>query len=295
VIALLSYFLSIPPVITWIVFGTVMVLTGIPHGAADYVVYLAEGSREPVSERRRRFFSVYLLMMAAYALLWWLFPVLCLLLFIGISAYHFGQSQLYYIRLEEHHWLKIIIYLLWGSLVLLAMLYFNRAETAAVVSTLPGITAGDLVIPGNFLPYLLSGGLLIFAGLALYLNRTNRLSGYFCLVELLTLAALCLVFHSATLLLSFAVYFGGWHSWQAMMLEWRQLNIHSDRRPFIRFLRMTWAYNLISLAGIALILLLGWHFQQYIEPLMVFFIVISVLTMPHMYFVDRLYQKYSGA
>jgi len=110
------------------VFILLMVLTGIPHGATDHVVHQyvsGEGNENDNTARKEkgyrqygRFLLVYLGIIAAYSLLWFWLPKLCLAIFLLMSFYHFGQSQLYYLKLAEKSLLKIMLYLSWGALII---------------------------------------------------------------------------------------------------------------------------------------------------------------------------------
>ena len=68
-----------------------IVLLGIPHGAADMLV-ATENAPNKKAFSAKKFHFNYVIRLAVFALLFWLFPVATNLLFIGIAAFHFGET-----------------------------------------------------------------------------------------------------------------------------------------------------------------------------------------------------------
>ena len=66
-----------------------MILFGVPHGALDLYI---EGKTMQSSDIKGNTVLVkYLLNILAYAMLWYFFPLVALIVFIIITAYHFGR------------------------------------------------------------------------------------------------------------------------------------------------------------------------------------------------------------
>ena len=102
---LLLGLLDIHPAIEIGLFVLLMLGTGIPHGATDHLIYSILQKEEGKPQNLRMFLGTYLLSMLVYGLAWWLVPGLCLSIFLVISAYHFGQSQVLYVRWKPSDWL----------------------------------------------------------------------------------------------------------------------------------------------------------------------------------------------
>ncbi|MDF9799991.1 Brp/Blh family beta-carotene 15,15'-monooxygenase [Catalinimonas alkaloidigena] len=116
------------------IFVLLMLATGIPHGALDHIVFrYIEKQSEDVKVSYTRFFLVYLGIIAGYALLWLQLPQLCLIIFLLMSFYHFGQSQLYYIKWSEKNILKTLLYLSWGALIIIEIIFFNYEASTEVL------------------------------------------------------------------------------------------------------------------------------------------------------------------
>ena len=95
---LFSDYLAIPITIALITF------LGIPHGAIDHIIYYqicrqnpssrvnAQGSDRSIEiGKRLGFYWNYLLIMKVWAFSWYFCPTVTLVVFLAISAYHFGE------------------------------------------------------------------------------------------------------------------------------------------------------------------------------------------------------------
>ncbi|MFP4091219.1 MAG: Brp/Blh family beta-carotene 15,15'-dioxygenase [Cyclobacteriaceae bacterium] len=282
-------------------FVLLMVLTGIPHGAVDHVVYrYVEGDepkevKQPVVKQRLgsmirlqygRFFLVYMGIIFVYSVLWLLIPKVCLAIFLLMSFYHFGQSQLYYLALPEKNILKITLYLCWGALIIGGIVFFNYEASAEVLSGI--VTLPELISRDSALNLLVLLAVFALTGLifAYFLKSLSAEKLFFEIISLLLLLAL---FYLAPLLIAFAIYFGLWHSLKAIQAELRHFG--KNQRSLRWFYRQAWPFSLMSFIGIGILILAASQLESYISPYMLFFIAISVLTMPHMYYMQRLYQR----
>ncbi len=78
-------------------------------------------------------------MILAYSVCWYLFPSFSLIIFIIISAYHLGQSNLYYLTLPKKRLAKTLIYVFWGLFVIFGPIISNPKEVIAVLKNILGI------------------------------------------------------------------------------------------------------------------------------------------------------------
>lgn len=261
--------------------GVTFILAGIPHGAADHLVYRRVTGRTP----DWRFFAAYGLLFLAYGLLWWAFPTLALLGFLFFSAYHFGQTQLTGLTVADRRE-ATLLYLAWGVLVLATPLALHFPATAAVVADLIGYRPA--VSPG----VLAAVPLLSLATVVLLLLRRWRHGdfGRRALVrELVILAVLGLVFTTHGLLTGFAFFFLFWHTWPALVDQRRLLEANAPLSAG------AYARQLLPLsAGAFLTLGLLLVFVDRLAPgslsLASFFVFISLISLPHTLLMDRLYR-----
>ena len=91
------------------IFGFTLILTGVPHGAVDYFLFKQLRQQEGGNFSAIRFFGGYLLLIAAYIVVWNFAPTIAFLLFILVSAYHFGQSNWVSVRFSTNTLEKIVM------------------------------------------------------------------------------------------------------------------------------------------------------------------------------------------
>ena len=72
-----------------LIYSSILILLlGIPHGAIDHVLFFKKRKMSQL-----KFYSLYLGLSFLFVILWHIFPVTSLILFLLISAFHFGESQ----------------------------------------------------------------------------------------------------------------------------------------------------------------------------------------------------------
>lgn len=272
------------------IFGIVMLTTGLPHGAIDHLVYQANTARQPGKRFWISFLSRYLVMMAAYTCFWLIFPQISLAIFLLLSFFHFGQSEFFYLKADEKHPLKIALYLSWGAFVLLSILHYNFSESISLIAEV--ITFEDqltLFWQGYGEIVLLLLAIFTFSCLLFFLIKKS-IKPAAVVVEIALLTFLIFIFNQTNLLLSFVIYFGLWHAVKAIYVE---IQVLSQLKPFgfTQFAKEAIPFTLVSVIGIALLLLGSRWVAGMFSPLMLFFIVISVLTLPHMAFMATFYNK----
>lgn len=112
----------------------VLILFGVPHGALD--LYIDQHLHKSDSNQKA-FLLKYIGNIIAYALVWYFFPTAALVIFILITAYHFGEID--WLGKTEHIIHKLaysVIGLLWILLLLskninFALQIFIRMERSA--------------------------------------------------------------------------------------------------------------------------------------------------------------------
>ena len=92
---------------------------GIPHEAIDYIIYRQEQTRSALL-----FYSFYFGLMLVYFAFWTYFPIISMLLFLVLSAFHFGQSQFSNLVINIK-WQRVLLYQSWGLSILSGLVIFN--------------------------------------------------------------------------------------------------------------------------------------------------------------------------
>ena len=299
-LVLLAFLLSVgevPLSLQLALFVLMMVFTGIPHGAVDHVVYQyveaksnhqADESLQKFTNTKKarlgRFFVIYMGIIAIYSALWLVLPGLCLIIFLLMSFYHFGQSQLYYLSMPEKSILKVTLYICWGALIISGIVFFNYKASTEVLEGM--VVLPELLSQERIQNIVILLGVFTSTGLTFAYFRKS-ISGGQLAFEFASLFMLLALFHLAPLLVAFATYFGLWHSLKAIQAELQ--HFEKEKQSLGWFYRQAWPFSVISFLGIGILVVVAGLLEAFISPYMLFFIAISVLTMPHMYYMQKLY------
>ena len=98
-----------------------ILLFGIPHGHIDHIVYKTQNNISNL-----KFFSFYLSLIILYTVCWFIFPKWCLILFLLLSAYHFGESQFSEFKFNSIK--KKLTSIFCGIIVISSLIYYNQTE-----------------------------------------------------------------------------------------------------------------------------------------------------------------------
>ena len=252
---------------------------GVPHGAIDHKIHLKFSKKSNV----RKFILIYVSVGLAFLLWWLLMPLKALLIFIILSAYHFGQELIEDIAETPKN---PILNLIWGLIVLVSPIIFKFNELLPTLNFIGSQSISP--IPKN---------LQIITVLAIHLV------GYVYLVYLLfrgvihKVAFVRLILFSIYLLgsylllpfiVAFALYFVLFHSINAMRHQFFWMKDRSIDYTFIIFLKDLSPFTLLTIVGLSGLI-------YYLNPddwsvfFTYFFVFISLLTLPHAMLFDELY------
>jgi Brp/Blh family beta-carotene 15,15'-monooxygenase len=264
-----------------------ILLIGIPHGATDYLIF--QNLSRPMwgSKEMTQFYFNYVLLMAAYAMLWWFIPAVALAVFLIISMYHFGQSNWNYIPFENKWW-AYGTYLLWGGFVLLTPILWHYGSAAVIIESIIGYA-----MPVIAKPWREAFCIALFVAnlwLTLYYFIQHDISRRAFMDEIVNLFVLALLLINVPLLLAFTIYFVCWHSLSSMMDQ-----IRFFRQQLTSYSLKDYMKNALPLSLVAIGSLGAFAYAQAQMNLPVniglVFIFISVVTLPHMLLIDRLYEE----
>ena len=107
--------------VTNIVALTAILFFGVPHGAIDHKIHIKFSKKSNV----KKFILIYVLVGLGFLLWWVLMPLKALLIFIILSAYHFGQELIEDIAETPK---DPILNLSWGLIVLVSPIIFAFNE-----------------------------------------------------------------------------------------------------------------------------------------------------------------------
>jgi Brp/Blh family beta-carotene 15,15'-monooxygenase len=194
-----------------------------------------------------------------------------LALFLLYSAWHFGQADFKEWNLKQG-WLSF----LWGIILLTVILFFHVEELSAILKQIPNLTAVHLLSEISPKALMLVQVLTISAGVILaFFNKSKHL--------LITLGYLLLA-SQLSLLMAFGIYFVLQHS----LNGWKHLSVGLDKESSVM-----WKNALpFTIGGIGiLIYFLLFAGENYIG---IFFILLSCLSLPHVFSMHQFYKLSSS-
>lgn len=261
-------FLQGNEIFEWILFLSILITIGIPHGALDHLLLNPKISNKGLIYFILKYLSIILL----YLLVWIFLPVAALLAFLLMSAYHFGQSHFIGNTLKNN---KKIIYLLTGIFYLSTIFWGDFDQTAkilmGVIDISPASSYGWPIIIGSFV-----------LGTILRIKNFPSDWRWFSL-EMLFIGIL--LYH-LPLLLGFIIYFGFWHALPSMQEEYQSLKIHLGKNQFKNFVKRMLPFTAVSIGGMLIILGIFYSISEPEELTLLFFVLVSLISAPHIWYMN---------
>ncbi|MEA5259130.1 Brp/Blh family beta-carotene 15,15'-dioxygenase [Arcicella aquatica] len=275
------FVVTLPQNVQIIFFVSLILLTGIPHGALDHLIQEATYKKLNKKYNFKRFLLKYILIMLVYGVVWYWFSGLSLLIFLIISAWHFGETDLE--KAPKNVLIWSFTRLIYGFYILSFILLTNVNEVEPIIIKMVG-NQSYFMICWNFI-VLNVRQILYLLGLSFTTIFIIAQSKYLISFDKLRIVRLCLIlFLSAWLPLfpAFALYFGGWHALCAFdnILEYLQKDYPTLSFKLI-YLK-TLPFTLLAIASLCAFL---WYCNAYFasfDPFPILFIFISLITLPHL-------------
>ena len=279
IMGLVFWISPIPQSWQWTFFLLVIIGVGLPHGALDFLV-AGEGKE---NARLGRFLFFYLSQSVAFLLLWF-WPLAAVSVFVLLSAYHFGETDLQafsHVPLLKH--LSVICY---GLATLLALLFSHYAELIVLIPEI-----AEPVNKFTILQWLQAYYLYFYAGLmgtTLLILLSEKNMDRIKLASLLLLSIPQVLIFCMPFLAGFTYYFGIWHSLLSIVTIQKNTNTNgwANIRKLINPQTILFAFLALAIMGF---LYFGIRFFfNYDNQLLIFFIGLSILAIPHMQLMHQL-------
>lgn len=250
--------------ISWSILGLGFLTVGLSHGAIDHLT-----SNEITNNKQLIFFIInYLLKGASFGLIWLFLPDFALATFIIYSAWHFGQADFKEWNLNQG-WQSLF----WGLILLNVIFFYHFEEFKLVINKIPNLNLILLLNNISTTQLTILQIFVIICGLFLvFLNKSKNI--LYTLIYLLLTSYL-------PLLISFGIYFIYQHS----INGWIHLTKGMKLSPYV-----LWLKSLpFSIGGILIIIYFMLYFG--INYIGMFFIVLSCLSLPHVFSMHNFYSK----
>ena len=256
---------------------------GIIHGSND--LKLVE--RKYVNLKKSFFIkilSIYVLFVLGTSVIFYFFPMISLTLFVLFSAYHFGEEHLSN-TIKRTNIVASFTYLSHGLLLFSIIFYTNYSSVSTIIKEITGVDI-PYIFFRNFFYISLSLTVISFL---LHL-KTKTVTLLKIIEESFYLLILYVIFRTASLIWSFAIYFVFWHSIPSLIRQVNYLYGNYKLSSFREYLRSSFVYWLISIIGLGVIYFLFSKNQTYFTPIL--FILLACITFPHVWIISRLDKDY---
>jgi Brp/Blh family beta-carotene 15,15'-monooxygenase len=250
----------------------IIFLFGILHGSNDLLI-ISKIRSQKVAVTYPKILFYYLVFVSVGILLFYSLPAFALLLFIVISAYHFGEQHWNFLNTKTISKTVIAFQTLYG-LFLLAMLFnFHSEEVKTIMEQIIRLPLVQI----NFNHILLFIGVLLLINSLILYSKSERF-GKEIVVNLVYLIVLGIIFKNSNLIWAFAIYFIVWHSLPSMKQQICFLYGNYSFQNFLRYFKAAFVYWLFSLLGILLLYVL-FKDKEIFKAL--FFSFLAAITFPH--------------
>jgi beta-carotene 15,15'-dioxygenase len=262
-------------------FGALILLTGIPHGALDHLIQKATDNQQNRVYNFKGFMLKYLLIMGLYGLSWYFFSGISFIIFLIISAWHFGETDLENAPQNAQIW--SFTRLLYGFYILAFILLTHTQEVSPILERMINPQSKTMAI-WEFIQRNVKQ-ILYLLGLSLstiFIVAQSESFINFDKIRLLRLGLILFISIYLPLLPAFALYFGGWHALCAFDTIHGYLQ---KDHPSLTFKSVYLKALPFTIVALCFLLLFLWYCQQYTKsynPFPILFIFISLITLPHL-------------
>ncbi|SMO85861.1 beta-carotene 15,15'-monooxygenase, Brp/Blh family [Gracilimonas mengyeensis] len=274
------------------VLAIVILVIGMPHGALDHIITYQSFPNQSKRTKRLGFYGYYFLMMTAYGLLWLWFPLGGFLLFLLITIYHFGRADAERFDFDESS--KLLLTFTRGITIVGLIVYGSEpAYISRIVEVLTGYNSMALVAyikPYFWIPLILAA-VYPLAYAAVLLFTPNKTPSTLYHIDAIIVPVL---FALGDPIFAFSIYFGVWHSYNHAQTMLRYLQKKQHEVSMKWFYQKTMLLSLISYAGLAVLYVITEAFGDMYLLLALLFVLISVLTLPHIFVVEMMYRKFGS-
>ncbi|WP_445227707.1 Brp/Blh family beta-carotene 15,15'-dioxygenase [Croceitalea sp. MTPC9] len=257
-----------------------LILTfGVLHGANDLLLIRIKSSKKGLKVKFYKALSYYVFTILIILAVFFSYPPLALLLFILLSAYHFGEQHFKKFT-DTSKLLNSLLYIFYGLIILFMLFYFNLNEVLLIFQDLTEVQFTKTL----FMYTLLLIGFLFLSCLFYLVLRKNLKINIF--EELFYLLVLLVVFKTAGLLWGFAIYFILWHSIPSLTDQMKFLYGKASKVEFLKYIKSSWLYWLTSIIGLLSLYLIFKEKTEYLTSILIYFL--AAITFPHVIVMSKL-------
>jgi Brp/Blh family beta-carotene 15,15'-monooxygenase len=255
---------------------------GILHGANDLLLIKKNNSPKKTYNFIKSLLN-YVLVIIFCAILFYFIPGLTLILFILVSAFHFGEQQ--WIELIKNYpkWISYSISFTYGLFIFMLLFIFHASEVEKIIFEISKFQISPTLIPILFNSI---GFLFIIAiGYSYFKFEKIRVK---ILTELFYLLIFTVIFKASSLIWGFAIYFILWHSIPSIIEQMNFLYGKFSFQNFITYCKSALIYWALSIVGIVSLYFIFKDKQLFNA---IFFSFLAAITFPHVFVITKIFNK----
>ncbi len=260
-----------------------LILTfGILHGSNDIKLLQRSSVNIKTEKELLKASFYYAAFIIGSALLFYFVPAWALFLFVLFSGYHFGEQH-WISKIVKPSWVNFTLIVIYGMFILFLVFTAHGPEVTQVIDKICGYR-----IPISFYG---TGALVIglFTCLLGILGYFKKSISFNPIKQLFFLLVFYIVFNTASLMWSFAIYFIFWHSLPSMLDQTRYLYGKVSLGTIKKYALSSFPYWLVSVLGMGIFI---YVFRDRPEAsLALFFSFLAAITFPHVLVINRLYKN----
>ncbi|MFS4445040.1 Brp/Blh family beta-carotene 15,15'-dioxygenase [Maribacter sp. 2307UL18-2] len=263
------------------IFAYVLILSlGIIHGANDLKLIQHSNSSRSTKISYVRTLTYYILFVLGSALLFYYVPAIALISFVIFSAYHFGEQH-FGVRIKEPTFWGNILFFTYGFFILCLLFYLHAETVTEIIHTITKIKIDER----DYYYASLGSGISMSVLYVFLMVRDKDLRTSF-IRETFHIVVFFILFSTASLLWSFAIYFVIWHSIPSLVDQIYYLYGDFSKKTVLGYVKASLPYWVISIIGILFLLFV---FRSNFETsLSFFFSFLAAITFPHVLVINRI-------
>jgi Brp/Blh family beta-carotene 15,15'-monooxygenase len=266
-----------------IILGFSLIFTfGILHGANDLLL-IEKNKDKKKTYNFIKSLTNYVLVIILCSLLFYFIPWFTLILFVLVSAFHFGEQQWKELINNYPKWIWNTIFLTYGMFIFSLLFLFHAQEVENIVYEITNVKISKSLIPLLFNIVGITFIVTISFSYYIYESLKRKI-----LTELFYLLVFGIIFKASSLIWGFALYFILWHSIPSIIEQMNFLYSNLSIQNFISYCKSAAVYWVISIVGIILLYLLLKDKELFNA---IFFSFLAAITFPHVIVITKIFNK----
>jgi Brp/Blh family beta-carotene 15,15'-monooxygenase len=249
---------------------------GIIHGANDLLILSTKDKKNKTFIKN---LIIYVSIIILCVFIYLFSPFIAILLFVLLSAYHFGEEHLGH-KIMMNSVFNSIYFLAYGLFIFSLLFYQSLPDVDKIMLELTDTSFTKLQVEVT----LIACAILLFLG-SFYLVVIKKRELKMYLKEFFYLVLLFLVFNTSSLILGFAIYFIFWHSIPSIVHQVEFISGNLNKKNIFFYIKKAMIYWGISLFGLVFLYQLVPQIELFST---VVFVILFAVTAPHTWVMHKM-------